>query len=472
MNSFTENPIFRQLSQLCAEMNVEAHVVGGYVRDRLLGRDSKDIDIVVVGDGIEFAQAFTRFIQVPCDLAIYKNFGTAMVKMADLEIEFVGARKESYRKNSRKPETQPGTLMDDLSRRDFTINALALCLNENRFGELTDAFNGIQDLQDFRLRTPLEPGITFSDDPLRMMRAIRFATQLGFNIDDVTFEAIRKNSSRLEIISNERISDELNKILASPKPSIGFYLMRNAGLMEYVLPELLALQGIENRNGVKHKDNFIHTLQVLDNQATTSNNLWLRWAALLHDIAKAPCKRFDETTQSWTFHGHEERGVRMVKNIFNRLKLPLNEKLKYVQKIVQLHHRPKALAEEGVTDSAIRRLIVDAGDELDDLFSFCKADMTSRFPEKIAKYRENLEKVRLMVKDVEERDALRNWQPPITGEIIMNTFHLNPSPMVGELKNKIREAILDGEVKNNYEDAYAFMLKLAKEMNIQVKSDA
>lgn len=464
VNAFSSDPIFKQLSILADSLHVEAHVVGGYVRDRFLGRDSKDIDIVVVGDGIAFAHAFAQSLDSNCDLAVYKNYGTAMVKTQDREIEFVGARKESYNRSSRKPVTEPGSLMDDLSRRDFTINALAFCLNSNRFGELTDAFNGLQDLHDRILRTPLEPGITFSDDPLRMMRAVRFATQLHFEIDPITFEAIQSHHERIHIISKERITDELNKILLSSKPSRGFYLLRDAALLPLIMPELMALSGIEERNKIRHKDNFIHTLKVLDNMAELSSNLWLRWAALLHDIAKPICKRFDLANNAWTFHGHEERGVRVVKQLFDRLKLPLNEKLKYVQKLVQLHHRPKALAEDGVTDSAIRRLIVDAGEELDDLFLLCKADMTSRFADKIALYRSNLEKVRILVKEVEERDALRNWQPPITGEIIMNTFGYPPSPIVGEIKSKVREAILDGIIKNDYDEAFAFMLEVQKQL--------
>lgn len=453
-----KEPVFDGLAKVSEITGIEAYVVGGYVRDLFLGRISKDIDIVVLGDGIEFARMFATSIQPRPDLAFFKNFGTAMVKTPQWEIEFVGARKESYRSQSRKPEVSPGSLQDDQNRRDFTINTLAISISAKNYAELIDPFGGAEDITNKTIRTPLEPGITFSDDPLRMMRAIRFASQLHFEIEPTTFEAIRQHRERIAIISAERINEELNKILLSPKPSVGFNLLFSSGLLQLIFPELYALHGIEKRGGKAHKDNFKHTLQVLDNVCRETGDLWLRWATLLHDIGKAPTKRFSESERGWTFHGHEEKGSRMVKRIFNRFKLPLNEKMKFVEKMVGMHHRPKTLAEEGVTDSAIRRLIVDAGEDLDALFTLCRADMTSRFPEKIQLYRNNLQKVRDMVTEVEERDTLRNWQPPITGEHIMKAFGIGPGREVGIIKTEIREAILDGHIKNNFDEAWQLML--------------
>jgi putative nucleotidyltransferase with HDIG domain len=389
-----------------------------------------------------------------------------MVKTADWEVEFVGSRKESYRTDSRKPTVSPGTLADDQNRRDFTINALAISINKNTFGQFVDPFGGLDDISNQLIKTPLAPDITFSDDPLRMLRAIRFASQLGFTILPETFEAIQRNAERIKIISYERISEELNKILLSPKPSVGLKLLFESGLLKLVFKELQNMHGVEVKNGKAHKDNFYHTIHVVDNICEETNNLWLRWAALLHDIGKPATKRFIEAEGGWKFHGHEDKGSRMVPSIFNNLKLPQNEKMRYVQKLVALHHRPKALAEDGVTDSAIRRLIVDAGDDLEDLFTLCRADMTTRFAEKIALYKSNLNKVQQLVKEVEERDELRNWQPPITGEMIMETFHLQPCKEVGLIKNQIREAILDGKIKNDYTEAFAYMKTIAAELGI------
>lgn len=452
--------VFQQLIALAHKLGVESYVVGGYVRDRILGRDSKDIDVVVVGDGIAFAQAFAAKVRDKSDFAVFKNFGTAMVRTPQWEIEFVGARKESYVRESRKPTVSPGSLRDDQLRRDFTINALAISLNQNNLFEVIDPFDGILDLERKLLRTPLEPELTFDDDPLRMMRAIRFASQLSFDIHPETFSAIRLHADRIEIVSRERISDELNKILMSKVPGVGLEGLFNSGLLKVIFPELHAMQGVEVKGRLGHKDNFYHTLQVVNNVALETENLWLRWATLLHDIGKPPTKRFIEAEGGWTFHGHEDRGSRMVSKIFKNLKLPLNEKMKYVEKLVALHHRPKALAEEGVTDSAIRRLIVDAGDDLNDLFTLCRADMTSRNVEKIKLYRNNLEKVREMVQLVEERDALRNWQPPVTGEDIMAYFGIGPCREVGYIKNEIREAILEGEIPNTLEAATGKMIEV------------
>lgn len=452
--------IFKQLIQLVQTQNQEAYVIGGFVRDAILGRQSKDIDVVVVGDGIAFAQAFAASLKGKTDLAVFKNFGTAMVKTRDWEIEFVGARKESYSKESRKPAVIPGTIKDDQLRRDFTINALAISLNAHNLFELVDPFEGVSDIERKIIRTPLEPGITFDDDPLRMMRAIRFASQLHFDIHPETFAAIKLHAERINIVSMERVSEELNKIMLSQKPSIGLNLLFESGLLKLIFPELQAMHGIEIINKKAHKDNFYHTLQVVDNVCKETNNLWLRWATLLHDIGKPVTKRFIAEEGGWTFHGHEDRGSKMVAKIFRKLKLPLNEKLKYVEKLVALHHRPKVLAEDGITDSAVRRLIVDAGEDLEDLFTLCRADMTSKFPEKIKLYRGKLLKVQELVKEVEERDALRNWQPPVTGEDIMKHFNLTPCREVGLIKAELREAILDGDVPNSYEDAYKKMVEI------------
>ncbi len=461
-----EGLLFQQLAATTELTGTEAYLVGGFVRDIFLKRNSKDIDVVVLGDGIEFAKTFANQFHEVHDFAVFKNFGTAMVKTASFEIEFVGARKESYNRNSRKPIVSPGTLEEDLSRRDFTVNALAIGLNKHNFGQLLDPFNGMEHLQEQLLKTPLEPGITFDDDPLRMMRAIRFAAQLNFHIHEETFAAIKAYKNRMQIVSFERITEELNKIILAKQPSIGLQLLHDSGLLSLVFPELMAMSGIEYVHGKGHKDNFIHTLQVLDQGAATTNNLWLRWAILLHDIGKPVCKKYIPG-DGWTFHGHEDKGSRMVSRIFRRLKLPLNEKMKYVEQLVAMHHRPKVLAEEGVTDAAIRRLIVDAGDALDDLFTLCKADMTTKSEEKLKKYRNNLDKVRELVNEVEERDALRNWQPPVTGEDIMRCFGIGPSKQVGEIKEALREAILEGQVKNERLAALEFMLATAQSKGME-----
>jgi putative nucleotidyltransferase with HDIG domain len=462
-----KDPIFQKLSNLASTKNIKAYVVGGFVRDLLLNRASKDIDIVVLGDGVDFAQEFANSLPQKTDFAVFKTYGTAMVKTPEWEIEFVGARKESYVKESRKPDVLPGTLSDDQLRRDFTINALAISLNQENLFELIDPFNGVEDLQNKLLRTPLIPGETFDDDPLRMMRAIRFATQLQFSIHVQTYEALYEFAERLSIVSQERIIDEFNKILASKKPSIGLQMLHETGLLKMFFPELEAMAGIEIVNKKAHKDNFIHTLKVVDNVCKETDNLWLRWATLLHDIGKPITKRYIPEQGGWTFHGHEDKGARMVSRIFRNLKLPLNEKMKYVEKLVSLHHRPKVLAEEGVTDAAIRRLIVDAGEDLDDLFTLCRADMTSRFPEKIALFRANLNKVQQLVKEVEERDTLRNWQPPITGEDIMAYFNLKPDKMVGLIKLEIREAILDGKIQNNHTEATNLMAEIGARLGLK-----
>lgn len=456
-----EETVFETIHQCAASLGQETYVIGGYVRDMLLKRPSKDIDIVSVGSGINLAKAVAKALHKEDSLIVFKNFGTAMLKEGAYEIEFVGARKESYRSESRKPIVEDGTLQDDQKRRDFTINALAISLNKENFGELLDPFDGIKDLKRKVIRTPLNPPETFSDDPLRMMRGIRFASQLGFDIHPDTFEAISQQKERIKIVSQERVTDELNKLILSPQPSYGFKLLFHSGLLELIFPEMVALQGTETKNGLSHKDNFYHTLQVLDNVAQVSDNLWLRWAAILHDIAKPATKRFNEK-QGWTFHGHEDKGARMVPHIFRKLKLPLNEKMKYVQKLVRLHLRPIALVKETVTDAAVRRLLFEAGDDVEDLMKLCKADITSKNDQKVKKYIRNFNLVEEKMVVVEGKDKVRNFQPEVGGEEIMKAFDLKPGKTVGIIKEELKEAVLDGKVQNNYDDLYQYMLMLGK----------
>ncbi|MBP93595.1 MAG: tRNA nucleotidyltransferase [Flavobacteriaceae bacterium] len=461
-----EHSIFKIISKSAEELQVDSYVIGGFVRDFLLKRGNpKDTDIVAVGSGIELARQVAKNLPTKPKVQVFKTYGTAMLRFEDIEIEFVGARKESYHENSRNPIVENGTLEDDQNRRDFTINALALSLNHTTFGDLVDPFQGVKDLENKIIRTPLNPDITYSDDPLRMMRAIRFATQLHFTIEPDSLQAISKNNHRLEIITNERIVVELNKILESPKPSIGFLLLEETGLLKQILPELTALKGIDEIEGQRHKDNFYHTLEVVDNISKNTNNLWLRWAALLHDIGKAPTKRFHKKN-GWTFHAHEFEGSKMVYHLFKRLKMPLNDKMKFVQKMVFMSSRPIALADNMVTDSAVRRLVFDAGDYVEDLMTLCEADITTKNPKKFKKYHANFQLVRDKIVEVEARDQVRNFQPPVSGEEIMETFGLKPSREIGVIKEKIKEAILEGDIPNEHEAAFQLMLEEGKRLGL------
>ena len=459
-----KHPVFRKVGDIADSRGQRAFVIGGFVRDLLLDRPCKDIDIVTEGSGIELARATAKAMDIR-QVHVFKNFGTAMFKAKDYEVEFVGARKESYSRGSRKPVVEDGTLEDDQNRRDFTINAMAISLNADSFGKLVDPFGGVDDLSRKWVRTPLDPDVTYSDDPLRMLRAVRFASQLGFRIEESSLSSIRRNARRLEIISAERIHTELNKIILSPKPSRGFKLLFKTKLLHQFFPEMAALQGVEWRKGVGHKDNFYHTLEVLDNVAESSDDLWLRWSAIMHDIAKPPTKRFDPRA-GWTFHGHEDRGARMVPKIFARLKLPMDAKMKYVQKLVLLHLRPIALTKDVVTDSAVRRLLFEAGDDIDDLMVLCRADITSKNEAKVERYLKNYDVVMDKLREVEEKDHIRNFQPPISGEEIMATFDIPPSRPVGDIKNAIKEAILEGDIRNDVEEARALMLTLGQSMGL------
>ena len=466
-----EQEVFQTLARCADNLSLEAYLVGGFVRDHLLGRGkAKDIDIVAVGSGIELAKAVQKELPGAQAVQIFKSYGTAMVNWRDISLEFVGARKESYSRDSRNPKVSEGTLEDDQNRRDFTINALAVSLNAKDKGTLIDPFNGLEDLQNGVIKTPLEPGLTYSDDPLRMLRAIRFAAQLSFKIEPQSLKAIQENSHRISIISNERIIEELHKIMLTPKPSVGFLMLDQVGLMERILPELIQLKGIEEIEGQRHKDNFYHTLEVVDNICLHTVNLWLRWAALLHDIGKGPTKKFHPKI-GWTFHGHEFVGSKMVYKLFKRLKMPLNEKMKYVQKLVMMSSRPIIIAEDIVTDAAVRRLVFDAGEILEDLITLCEADITTKNPARFKRYHNNFKIVREKIKEVEERDRIRNFQPPVTGEMIMNHFNLRPCREIGLIKEAIKEAILEGEIPNEYEAAFAFMIKKGSEIGLEAHGE-
>ena len=467
--SYLKHPVFKVASQIVTEKNLQAYVIGGFVRDLILERPSKDIDIVVVGNGLDLAKECARILRVN-KVSVFENFGTAQFKYKDLDVEFVGARKESYRQDSRKPIVENGTLEDDQNRRDFTINALALSLHADNFGDIIDPFNGLNDLEKGIIRTPLDPDITYSDDPLRMMRAIRFASQLGFKIESESLNSILKNSERLSIISIERTMDELNKIILSETPSRGFKLLNSTKLLHQFFPEMIALQGIETIDGKSHKDNFYHTLEVLDNISENTENLWLRWAAIMHDIAKPPTKRFDPII-GWTFHGHEEFGARMTSKIFRRLKLPLDAKMKYVEKLVRLHLRPISLVKGTVTDSAVRRLLFEAGDDVEDLMTLCNADITSKNEFKVQKFKKNFELVTQKLKIVEEKDKVRNFQPPVSGELIMQAFNLKPCNEIGNIKMRIKDAILEGIIENEFEPACKYMLEIGKELGLTQSLD-
>ncbi|MCR9250186.1 MAG: CCA tRNA nucleotidyltransferase [bacterium] len=470
-NLLKPKDVFEYVSKAASEMQLETYVVGGFVRDLLLERPSKDIDFVCVGSGIDLAKKVASLLPGKQKVAVFKNFGTASIRFGKWELEFVGARKESYNRNSRKPIVEDGSLQDDQNRRDFTINALAISLNEDSFGELVDPFDGVKHLKKKMIKTPLDPDITFSDDPLRIMRAIRFASQLKYDIEADTYEKLVSNVDRLNIISKERIIDELNKIILSDKPSYGFQLLFHSGVLKIIFPEMANLHGVKKVDNFAHKDNFFHTLKVLDNVAEVSNDLWLRWAAILHDIAKPATQRFNKKV-GWTFHGHEDKGARMVPGIFRSLKLPLNDKMTYVQKLVKLHLRPIALVKKDITDSAIRRLLFEAGDDVEDLMKLCKADITSKNHERVQRYLRNFELVEDKMKEVEAKDEIRNFKPPVSGEEIMKTFDIPPGRIIGDIKEEIKEAILEGEIPNKYEEARNMMLEIGKRMGLAVKNDS